>query len=763
MSSSSSRLSNKKSLNPKILNLKIAPFYTNNTTANSSNKNTLIMNSLQQNFYKNEKAQYTSRNISQKNERFNSFHEDKIQNRKKNISLKHIIKNNFIEAKEYSCNNKHKHKISNMKNNNYNNKSLCNDKKNSRTNNNSKKDNNNKINKNSIIILNKISGENKKSLKTFRLPMVNLLIEKIDKNKNKSKEKSSSINKSYQYNISRRKNDNSKEKKSFNSVNKKVISRNCNLRIQSSSLKNINTKITSNSAKSSNSNNSNKTNKNRYTNYNRTNCTTKVSCSNSLSKGNNNKSVYYKKKMDDTFQKKIDKIENQKLIKIKGDDYLSNHNYLVNLILENKKHEDNDKFSLYKKLKENNRINNINKKSTNSKSNKKIREKKNDSFIKDSSKNKEKLFKVNNKRHNIKKIIINKRNDNKILRKYKSVENIKLNNKSISKKNESNINDINKKSNTKRATKIIDKNNNSIINLGNKDSFIDMVDTITKFNKDKNDKETKINNIKINEFNVKKPKEENMKFTLLKNRYEDEENNEDVNNSKIIIGTIEGYKDIIESDKLNNYFYQKDNSINVLESNTLDNNSISKKINKKILLNFNLIDEKDYKNDNKKNNNIEGLEIYSNNTNNGFLLNDSEIKSILNCVEDENDIGDLSTTILKINKQYKNINLLPYHVNKISFEKKYSDRAKKYLIKENINNDSVLLVDNNKFSKTNKETDNKINKYNKEIKSTIGNNKEEIFKYLSKLKNNHQNKNNNVIQNSCNLFIERNDKKCVIF
>ena len=44
MSSSSSRISIKRQLNPKINNLKITPFYTNNTTANSSKKNTLIIN-----------------------------------------------------------------------------------------------------------------------------------------------------------------------------------------------------------------------------------------------------------------------------------------------------------------------------------------------------------------------------------------------------------------------------------------------------------------------------------------------------------------------------------------------------------------------------------------------------------------------------------------------------------------------------------------------------------------------------------------------
>ena len=710
MSSSSSRISIKRQLNPKINNLKITPFYTNNTTANSSKKNTLIMNSHQQNFYKNEKIQYSSRNINLKRDKYSSILENKTKEKNKtNVSLKHMIKNKFIEAKEYSYNNKHNKLF--LKNKNNDKTIYYNNNKSSRTKVDSKKDN--KKNKNSIIILNKISGDNKKNLKTFRLPVSNLFNEKGNKNKNKITRKALSKNNPKNNNISRIKNDKSKDKhdkNSFNIVSKKIISRNQNLKVQSSSHKNINTKCTSNSVRAYNTNNSYKNINKHYYNNNYTNCTTKVSCSNSLSKSKNNTTVYYKKKMDDTFQKKIDKIENQKLIKIREGNYLSNHNYLVNLILENKKFGESDKFGIYKKLKENNSIKNINKKSE-SKSVKKIDEKHDNSSMKDSQNSIRKQSNKIEKNHKTKKIIIN-RNDNKLLKKFKSV--------------------------------------------GKKESFIDMVDTYTKFSKEKNDKETKINNIKINEFNVQKPKEENMKFTLLKNRYEDEESKEETIKSKIIIGTIEGYKDIIESDKLNNCFFQRDNSINVLESNasnTLDNNSLSRKINKKILQSFNIIDENE-------SNNIEGLERYSNNIN-GFLLNESEIKSILNYVEDENDIGDLSTTILKINKKYINSILLPYHVNKISFMKKYNNQTKKYLIKENFNNDNILLIDNNKISNKKKENICKENNYNK-IKE---NKRDEIIKYITRFKFNAKNKTNNVIQNSCNLFIEGNDKdkKCIIF
>ena len=191
MSSSSSRISIKRQLNPKINNLKITPFYTNNTTANSSKKNTLIMNSHQQNFYKNEKIQYSSRNINLKRDKYSSILENKTKEKNKtNVSLKHMIKNKFIEAKEYSYNNKHNKLF--LKNKNNDKTIYYNNNKSSRTKVDSKKDN--KKNKNSIIILNKISGDNKKNLKTFRLPVSNLFNEKGNKNKNKITRKALSKN-----------------------------------------------------------------------------------------------------------------------------------------------------------------------------------------------------------------------------------------------------------------------------------------------------------------------------------------------------------------------------------------------------------------------------------------------------------------------------------------------------------------------------------------------------------------------------------------
>jgi len=750
MSSSIPKKSNKSYLNTKRKKIKIAPFYIN-TIASSNNKNTFIMNSCRENFYKFEKMQYSSRNLSLKRDKLDFIPKEKnIKQNIRNISLKHMIINKFIRAREYSCknkDNKNKSKIMNNSNNHY---------KNDYRKTNYKLKNNKQKDKNSLIILNKISWENTKSLKTFRLSIDNIFKEKFNKkvikNKFNNTEKNISKNKTKKFNKTQTKCNNSLNKVSSNNVNKKGISRNPNLKLQTSSIRNINSKLDNNSLKTNidNYNIKNST----IRNNNQTDYTTKVSCANSLNK---NKEVYHKKKVENSFKFIDTNKSKQKPRNKNSGNYLSNHNYLVNLILENKKVETNKKYNLYSMIKENKRFNSLNKK-FDSKLLIDKNENINNLLKRELSKKYESKYDKSNE-SNVKKIVINKKNNNKILRKFKSVEQIKLIDKD--KKSKINNNNRNKKNNIKTINNNEVKNNNSIINLGKKDSFLDMLETNLKYNKEKNERETKINNIKINEFNVKKPKEENMKFTLLKNRYDEESNNEEINKSEIIIGTIEGYKDIIENDKLNNNFFRQDNSINVFESNTLDNNSFSKKINKKILQNF-IVDEKDYNEKNKKNNDIDGLEIFSSNTN-GFILNDSEINSILNYVEDDNNIGDLSTTILKINKKYKNNCLYPYHVNIIYFVKKYDNETRKYIIQESINNDNILLVDNNKLSLKKNIDNNEKDNYNKKVKSVREYKKDDIIKFMSKFKLNSKNKKNNIVQKSCNLFIEGNNKKCIIF
>ena len=88
-----------------------------------------------------------------------------------------------------------------------------------------------------------------------------------------------------------------------------------------------------------------------------------------------------------------------------------------------------------------------------------------------------------------------------------------------------------------------------------------------------------INNIKINNFDIKKPKEENMKYTLIKSEIDNfDENNSSINKSKIdkiIIGNIEGYKDIIESDRMKNGQNYTDGINNCENIKNNNNNSIS--------------------------------------------------------------------------------------------------------------------------------------------------------------------------------------------
>ena len=96
MSTSSSRISHKNRLNPKINNLKITPFYTNHTTENSCKKD-LNINSHQDNL--NVKVQISSRNIKRKKDKYNSYKKYKNLESQRNMSLKNIINNKFIKKK----------------------------------------------------------------------------------------------------------------------------------------------------------------------------------------------------------------------------------------------------------------------------------------------------------------------------------------------------------------------------------------------------------------------------------------------------------------------------------------------------------------------------------------------------------------------------------------------------------------------------------------------------------------------------------------
>ena len=744
MSISNPRFSSKRQLYPIINNLIITPSNNNYTTANSSHKSTLIMNTEKGNFCKKEKKLNSLSKVSSKNEKDVFFLKYKKLEKKTNLSCHNMIKNKILKPKANSCNKNEKssskiiNNTSNQKKKNY---SII-----DRTNESSKK----KIHNNIITFKGEAIKFNNKNI--IKLPKNVLVKGKFNESKNKEKNNLNLIKfqnpEEKRVIISEGKYNNSLDRRNLKKLNNKGKSRNYSLKIPSSSVRN-NSKNSSISYKRNtgiidNSKNSN----NKLTNK----TCSKISGSNPKNKRKIGKTVYNKKNKEASFNLMNIRSSSQERYYNKN---IGNHNCTVLFL---KKGKSKKKMTNYKIL-ENKGIKNI-KINSFSKSKNKKNGKINLTTDNESSIKKIKIFsKVDNK-NNIKKMIFkrvkNYDKNNKISTRNKSDGNkkLKLNNKN--KKNKIVVKDRKRNNNLKMVNKNIETNDKSIISLGKKDRFYDLNENIPKKSyKEKNERDTKINNIKINEFEVKKPKEENMKFALLKNGYSGDESTEEIN-KPIIIGTIESYKDIFNNDKFNNDLFQKEASKNVLESNAIDNLNINKKKNKGILLNNKKPEQKNIYEKKDKITNIDSSEIYYNDSNNGLEFNDSEIKSLLNYVG--NDINDLSTTILKLNKTYKNSCLLPYRVNMIYFVKKYDNKEKKYILNENINNDNVLLI-NKKSSILNNQYNSEKNKIGK-IKSLKS---KEILWNEFRNNINFKKQNNNIIQKRCNIFIEGNEKKCNIF
>ena len=159
---------------------------------------------------------------------------------------------------------------------------------------------------------------------------------------------------------------------------------------------------------------------------------------------------------------------------------------------------------------------------------------------------------------------------------------IKTNPSSKNKKSSKKLIPISKNTKNKRAINIHiydlkDENSNSI------------------FESD-NDESKKINEIKTNKFSVKKPNEENLKYTIFEEFNDDKNISESKISkiSKVIIGKIDGYNDIIEKDKTDNFF-NKNLTNNMHDDNFLLKDSdynLNRGEKKKILLNDSLESEK---------------------------------------------------------------------------------------------------------------------------------------------------------------------------
>ena len=220
--------------------------------------------------------------------------------------------------------------------------------------------------------------------------------------------------------------------------------------------------------------------------------------------------------------------------------------------------------------------------------------------------------------------------------------------------------------------------------LTNEENFDEEIDEEANLDTE-NSKPIGVNLIKANHFNVEKPHEENLKYTMYKEKsailIDEDELEFDIKQgdiSKIIIGEIEPFRDIIEADKINLYKHQRSKSSFNLKS------KISKK--KFNFENVHILEE---------GNQIEDLEGEDSADDNLSEIND-------NFEEDE--------IIAFGDNKCGNQRLLPYHISKISFCKKFEESNL-----EMINENEPLLKRASKFHKNKSKSRMKFNKSKSKI------------------------------------------------
>ena len=283
------------------------------------------------------------------------------------------------------------------------------------------------------------------------------------------------------------------------------------------------------------------------------------------------------------------------------------------------------------------------------------------------------------------------------------------------------------------------KNENNYINdiKNNYINFIDNEDLNFVLNESENI--NPVNIIKTNNFDVNKPKEKNLKYTLLK-EFEDEEENKNINKSQIeniVIGIIEGYTDILENDKLNKKHQLRSKS-------SFDG---EKQITKKLIKTKNNKDIKHLKNTSNKKLSLVNMHILDDNSSEiedlDFDSNDYGINNHLINLENEYEFEDMPTfeKEIKINNED---NLLPFYVSKISFCKNYDKDDGNYKINENVDNDILSL------EKINKELNilNDKYNYNNYKNHSMLNDNDNNLKHKNIKKNKNTNINKNIINNN---------------
>ena len=472
---------------------------------------------------------------------------------------------------------------------------------------------------------------------------------------------------------------------------------------------------------------------------------------------------------------KSDEMKNKKEVKNNNYNHIGKRNIYINLNVDNLSFNKKIFFST-----EHNTNSNTNYNSNDNSNNNTIKIK-NINIVKNiniKNKIKENKFKTNNKEYNIKEhkeksffvqnVNKSKKNINKVERKKLSFDitddnkNLKNANKNIllkkipdnntktKTKNVLNINVLNSSSQKDQSSLIIKIDNN----IKNKNNFGSTNKNIKNKkdnfdNKNKNDElgnieengyqfvtendqgvNTGINSVKTNNFVINKPKEENLKYSSIKEFLDDNEEQTEISPSqisKIIIGQIDGYKDIIDEDK--NINTNNDKSKSLLELLSKYSFSYIKNNRQSIenLDNLNLFEES---NDIKGeiNDNILNINMTNNSRN---ITSDNNMPNLTNIknVDEDYDSEDLSISAFKNNIKSINTHSKTF-LNKIF----YNNSNTKNISKNNIQHKNFVKISMN-TNNTTISSGNNINKDNlKSNKDLI--NKEKISKNSKFSKNN---------------------------
>ena len=462
---------------------------------------------------------------------------------------------------------------------------------------------------------------------------------------------------------------------------------------------------------------------------------------------------------------------------------INKRNIYINLNVDNLSFNKKIFFSTENNTNSNTNYNSNNNSNNNTLKRKNINANKNNA---NKNENKENAYKTNHKETTIKEIkgkSFFSQNINKIERKKLSFDIFDNN------KNDKNItneiitkikpgNNLNSKTNSNTKTNVNNINNINKINVNQSNSQNDQNSLIIKYenkkmknnfqypdtnnkrekkdNKNKNEDSgnsednvyqfiteneqgvnTGINSVKTNNFIINKPKEENLKYSSIKEFLDDNEEQTEISPSqisKIIIGQIEGYKDIMDEDK------NKSKSILELLSKLSFSYMKNNRQSIENLDNLNFFEESNIKgeiNDNDINNNL------TNNSRN--MTSDNNMPNLTNIknVEEDYDSEDLSMSVLKNNIKSINTNSKSF-LNKIFYNKQN--------VKNNTQNKNCVKISMN----TNNTTISSGNNINKDINLNIKSNKDLINKDLKNQKNSKFSKNFGTKKNSPSLSTRYN-------